>query len=140
MEDVKKSVMPHYMRIEWGMAHRVPRPVLFQCITLVMAHLQYQGKKQIHFFQSGVLRRWVVITFTVVVLMTIPVGFSNNNQHQKICEELLQQFQGVELHVIFGVANPGFGPVNGRAAHISVASSLPCAIFRLHLFLVSTVR
>jgi hypothetical protein len=54
---------------------------------LVVAHLQAQGKKQIYFFQSDVLRHWVVKTFTVVVPTTIPVGFFNNNQHQKIREE-----------------------------------------------------
>jgi hypothetical protein len=54
---------------------------------LVMAHLQDQGKKQIHFFQSNALRDWAVITFSFVVLTAIPIGFFNNNQHQKICEE-----------------------------------------------------
>jgi hypothetical protein len=36
-EDVKKSIMLHDKGIEGGVAHMVPRPVLFQCIMLVMA-------------------------------------------------------------------------------------------------------
>jgi hypothetical protein len=45
----------------------------------------------------------------------------------------------MELHVIFGIASTGGGTLNDRAAPTFVASCLPSATLRLHIFLDYTV-
>jgi hypothetical protein len=46
---VKEST-PRDKGIEDDVAHQVSRPELFQCITLVVAHIQDQGKKEVQYF------------------------------------------------------------------------------------------